>query len=295
MLPNSEMNFRHSATQHLRSRIEKALREVESVESRLLRWERCGCYATVMKTVSTPVRYMVRSMRCKNRFCPACAIERSRTIANAIVQKIGGEPHRFLTLTLKHSTKPLAIQIRRLIDSFKKLRKTPLWRHCVTAGITILEIKRTKGWHPHLHVIITGQYMAHAEIRAEWFKITGDSSIVDIRLVRNARQTGLYVAKYASKPLDRSVTHNHEALKEAILALAGVRMVFTIGKWRGWRITEKNDDEVWITVDKLDNLIRDARRGMREAIEVLNELRKNRPCQLNEDEQNENQVRGPPR
>ena len=141
-------------------------------------------------------------------------------------------------------------------------------------------------WHPHLHVIAVGGFIPLGDLRAAWLGVTGDSHIVDIKLVRNAKATASYVAKYATKSIDSDLTNYPGPLKEAILALKGRRAIVTSGSWAKARLTKPppisngpasvTQDELFTArhvpdelVDILADWLRDVRNGTAEPLAVL--------------------------
>jgi hypothetical protein len=166
---------------------------------------------------------------------------------------------RFITLTLKHGVGPLKTQIDRLGTCFTRLRHRKLWQSAVGGGASFVEIKRSKDgrhWHPHLHIVVEGRYLAQSALSADWLAVTGDSYVVDIRMIRDAAKVGSYVVKYASKPLDRSLYANPDWLDEAMIALRGRRLVATFGSWSHLALTAAGDDPGdWEFVATLDDVV----------------------------------------
>ena len=187
--------------------------------------------------------------------------------------------HRFITLTIRHSKERLEDLLTKLLHSFKELRRTRLWKKKVDGGCAFLEIKYSNGWHPHLHLITVGDYLPHDELAKEWLRITKDSSVVDIRLIRDPATTARYVAKYASKPLSRELIFQPRLLREAIRTLPGRKLLWTFGSWRGWRIHEEKDETVWLTVGPLDVWLKLADAGDAEALKIIGKLRRERKWQ----------------
>jgi len=180
--------------------------------------------------------------RCKDRICPICSRTRGFAAAEKAEGLIGAmNAPRFLTLTLKHSKTPLTHQVDRLMDSFRNLRKSDLWKAKVTGGIYTLELtrnKKTDEWHPHLHVIFDGKFMLHSHLKDEWSRITGDSNIVDIRAVHDRKAAAYYIAEYISKaPGIGQWSDKHVC--EFATALHGRRLINTIGNLHGKKLDPK--------------------------------------------------------
>lgn len=142
--------------------------------------------------------------RCKVRVCPLCQKARAANVArqvNILICSMKEPAH--IVLTVKSHPGPLAPQVIHLRESFTKLRRTKLWRDNVKSGCYTIEItvnRKTKEWHPHLHVIADTPYIPQRLLRSAWHRITGDSHVVWISRVRSHDAAAWEVAKYAGKP-----------------------------------------------------------------------------------------------
>lgn len=199
---------------------------VESDANRFRRQLVCGHTVMIQESRSRGGERRAEVATCENRFCPACCkriahkrIERT----TSLLQGIDTAGLRFITLTLKHSSAPLRSQIKDLRKAFRKLRRDPYgpWRQTQHWGIAVIEVKRTwRGeWHPHLHIISRGGFLAKRTLSWEWGAATctcrsrrdpcyascdgmcaGRSWIVDIGAVSSTSGAVGYVAKYVAKP-----------------------------------------------------------------------------------------------
>lgn len=112
---------------------------------------------------------------------------------------------KMITLTLKHTDDPLQLQIKKLYDSFRKLRRRAYFQRLITGGVWFFQLKYNEGteeWHPHIHCLVAGKYLPHARLKGLWHEITGDSTIVDIRPVKDLESASTEVARYATSPAD---------------------------------------------------------------------------------------------
>jgi len=263
------VSFRHSGFSRERRWVISALEETgESVEV-VQRVKDCGKFASVLESVEPLPRYKIRCDRCHHRFCAACSKERSRVIANNVEKKVRGMRTRFLTLTLKHRQEEVSKTVARLLQSFKELRRSRLWKRAVDGGIGFVEVKVSDGWHVHLHALITGNFLDYKELRKLWLKITGDSFVIDIRTVKDQKEVIYYVAKYASKSLDRSTMFHRSRFLELVRGLKGKRLLLTFGDWRGWRVESDKDETEWIRIDALSAILRKADDGDLAAIRIV--------------------------
>jgi hypothetical protein len=181
-----------------------------------------------------------------------------------------------VTLTLRHREGPLLPQVRRLVRSFAALRKSDLWSSRAKGGVWFLEVKRSRdglAWHPHMHVLVHGRFMSQVQLSDEWRKVTGDSYIVDVRIVDSVAEATRYVTKYVSKPVDASVGQNHDWHVEYLRDLRSVRMLGTFGSWRGESILGGRDDpEDWVPMGSLWYLIHKRGGGCDYARHILDQV-----------------------
>jgi hypothetical protein len=115
----------------------------------------------------------------------------------------------------------------------------------VEGAVWSYEVKRGSGsgkWHPHLHMIALAEVQPdQARLAREWKSITGDSHVVDVRLIEQADPVSgfLEVFKYAVKfsdqePADTLVCY---------LTLKGKRLIGSAGCFRGVVIPEDLMDD----------------------------------------------------
>jgi hypothetical protein len=88
-------------------------------------------------------------------------------------------------------------------------------------------ISESESWHPHLHCVLDAEYLPHKTLKAIWLEITGDSSIVDIKAVRDPQKVAEYVARYAARPCKLKDLEPEQRI-EVVQALHGRRLC---GKW----------------------------------------------------------------
>ncbi len=256
--------WRHSGWKANRDRVYRALQRTRQPSNRVEEYESCGDRVYVLWHKTDKDRFALAGSGCHDRFCLPCAQSRSRTIARRVAAKIQGSEARFITLTLRTGAEPLASSLDKLYTSFAALRRSRAWRARVTGGVAFLEIKwmsETQRWHPHLHVLTQGLFYPHDTLKTDWLRITGDSSIVDIRLCRNHAKVTQYVTKYASKPFNDSFLHDEPQLDEAIVALKGRRLATTFGTWRGYALTMQPSDREWEVLGVLAAVYFAAREG----------------------------------
>lgn len=274
-------SFRHAGWHSRRVKTLRALRRCDFSDARTGRFEQCGSTAYVLKTLDPDPAYRIASNRCHDRFCVPCATDKARVVAANLLSKLPERPLRFITLTLRSNDLPLQDRLNKLYKDFAKLRGVLRRHRKTTGGIAFLEITRNEGtsqWHPHVHIIAAGDYIPQPWLRDRWLEITGDSFIVDVRLIRDRREAAAYITKYATKTLSAKVWNDHTALCEAINALSGRRTFNVFGDWVGLNLSKPPSDDVqWVYYATLPDLLRLNRSGDLEARRVLSFLTNGAP------------------
>jgi hypothetical protein len=239
--------FTHSGWSTTRDHVIAGLFRCREKESRIRAFCECGNAAWIERAKECETRYRLRTNSCHDRLCQVCGGCRSRKIQRILATMMEGKRCRFITLTLTGGKdEKLVDLVDRLMKSFRYLREHPTWIEAVDGGAAFLEIKRSDKrdrWHPHLHIIAEGRFLRQQSLSDAWRSITKDSFIVHITDAR-ATAVGHYVAKYASKPLNASFSHNPEYLDEAIRSLKGRRLVTCFGTWYGTPIASAEDEEL---------------------------------------------------
>jgi hypothetical protein len=203
-----------------------------------------------------------RASLCRQHLvCPLCAIRRSVKLLGAYLPKfetiMAQAPELrpvMLTYTVKNGPDlaermgHLRGGLRTLTEGRKKARQRGkggecTWRH-LAGSVGALEAtwSRRTGWHPHLHMIgLCDGYMRHADMQAEWKRITGDSHIVRIQKLDPADpakafcETLKYSVKFAGmRPAQ---------VWEAADLLRGQRLVSSLGCFRGVEVPDQLTDE----------------------------------------------------
>ncbi len=250
--------FRHRSWHDRRVRVANALTTASVSNHRYRSFISCGCQAWVLRSVENPHDFKVVPDFCHDRWCVPCANGRASRISANLLEHLQDRQTRFITLTLAASDAPLRPRLDRLLASFSKLRRRRFWTDRVVGGAGFLEVTRGKSghhWHPHLHVVVEGQYIAKEQLVQTWLEITGDSYVVDIKLVRDPGIVGRYITKYASKPLDSKLLRDPPALVEAIQALRGRKLLYAFGTWARWKLLAIPTNEAWTLFGHINELI----------------------------------------
>jgi hypothetical protein len=182
-----------------------------------------------------------------------------------------------MTLTLRSTDAGLAETISRLYQCFARLRRSREIGKCMSGGLYFLELtlnSTTLQWHPHLHVLYEGSFIPVKRLSEVWHQTTGDSYIVDLRALRDSKAAAGYVSKYAGKALGANVVLIPQKLQEAMRALAGRRVFSCFGDWQHLSLSKAREDATeWECIGALGAVIRDAQRGVPEALAILRQLR----------------------
>jgi len=238
-----EKLFRHEHWAAQRKTIRSHLAAAGTGGTALERWDNCGAECLI-EWSDEAQRYRLRASYCKNRHCRPCAKSKAGLIAanlrNRLEQKAtGNDRYRFITLTLRHSKRPLREQIRSLYSHFTKLRATKFWKRSQRGGAFMIECgwnKLTREWHPHLHIIGEGDFLRQDTLANEWMKITSGSFKVDVRAINSGKDAVHYVSKYVTKGTNDEVWSDDSAAQEWIIATRSLRTCATYGTWRGYKL-----------------------------------------------------------
>jgi hypothetical protein len=231
-----------------------SVKEQDYYEGIAKRMSACAHYMLFRDYFTLEKVKLVDLKRCQlHLLCPFCAAGRAGNQVNAYSDKLdlilAASPRLkpvFITLTVKNGV-DLVERFEHLVKSFKTMNerrrdwKKKGWGHvefCKVQGavfsyeVTFNEV--TKEWHPHLHIFgLLDSWIDQSVLSAEWFEITGDSHVVDVRRVRKVnggyREAFQEVFKYALKFSDMSLS----STLEAYLCLKMRRLQGSFGLFRG--------------------------------------------------------------
>ena len=200
---------------------------------------------------------------CRDRWCPMCAGQKAAYAKDQVeiyVKSLNAP--RFLTLTLRHNESELKSQIEFLQKSFARLRSRAYWKKNVTGGIWFLQVKRGRDsglWHPHLHILIDGNYMEQGRLSALWELVTFGSPVIDIRRVHDAESAASYVARYTARPAALADMPMCDRI-EVIEALFRKRLSGTFGNGKTVTLTPPKieSDGDWQYVGNHDDIVQRA-------------------------------------
>ncbi len=278
-LPGSSIDFRHGRHHWHRTRVLDAFSRLQIDDIRQRAYASCGSGAWLMQSDNDRNLFSVRSDTCRDRWCPACAATRASVIRSNLQPLTENGPVRLITLTLKHKPDNLRERLSFLLSRFAILRKLKLWTDAIDGGAAFIEVKmnpQTREWHPHLHILAVGKYIPQQQLRDAWLACTGDSFIVDIRLVRDPAKIGRYVTKYVTKPADNDLYRDPDALAHAIVAMKGRRLAYTFGTWRKVALLATDPQHEWRPVLDWQEFMDRVKAGNQWCIRALNVIT---PCE----------------
>lgn len=228
----------------------------------------------------------VGAKSCHVRFCPFCSSARTEVIRRSTLEWLTATRHpKFITLTLKHSDTPLSEQLDRLYSSFKELKRNDIWHKKITSAVWFFEVKRSKSgqWHPHLHILADGAFLGWKALCRAWLRVTGDSSVVDVRAVKDPSEVAAYVSKYATKPASLA-SLSLEDRCEILAALRRRRTAGTVNLRRKFRLCpcKPSDSADWINVGSWRTVIENLGQ-IQAADDIFNAWRDGSPCPLSLD------------
>lgn len=248
------------------------------------RFRLCGSFASVWKSESTG-KLKVRANHCHNRWCPRCRSyvqQRTRERIRKWLATAEQSSLKFVTLTLKPSSRPLSDHLAHLLTSFRRLRKRHFWRALGAAGIGVAETTRGaegRNWHLHLHLIIESPYCDARKLSAEWRLASKGSYIVKVKPVRRDQpQEKLveYLAGYMAKEPPGVAATDAKLVGEWVRALTANHWVVAFGKRKAAQeqteSVEPLDAGPWEYVAPLSTLILAARGGHEVALALLGQL-----------------------
>lgn len=198
---------------------------------RIERFKNCRNNAYFYRHVESG-KVRVMSSACRDRACPFCAQARSAEVAEKISEWLAGRKHpRFLTLTLRSSNAPLAVQIDNIYKAFRRYRLMKGMSQFLRAGVWFFQVtwnNERKQWHPHLHCVIVGKWAKWEFLREQWRIASKGSHVIDIEPIKEPKKTADYVARYSARPY-RMAGLDLDQRQECIEAFASRRLFGTWG------------------------------------------------------------------
>ena len=209
---------------------------------------------------------LAKAQTCKKHMlCPFCARRRAAKQVGSYVEKfqqvMSENPSLkpvMLTLTVKNG-EDLQERFDHLKKSFKKVQESirdfrkknrGFNEFCKIQGMAFsyefTKNPKTDEWHPHIHAVcLLSEYVDIYKLSEYWLKVTGDSSIVDIRRLQGSNlddmsNAFIEVFKYALKFSDLSLEDNVFAYR----LLRGKRLQGSQGLFWGVKVPDSDLDDM---------------------------------------------------
>lgn len=181
---------------------------------------------------------------CSCRVCPHCARRRSLILAERIEECIADKLFgslRYLVLSERNSAAgDLDRGIDSLNESWTRLRRSKTWKNYCKGSVAVLEVtvnEKDGSWHPHLNVLMEGDYFPWEQLQKLWVKATrGRGEIVYIRAADSGTVGELM--KYVTKVAD--LVGKPKALNEFLLAVKGRRLVKKYGSFYNVQVADED-------------------------------------------------------
>jgi hypothetical protein len=181
---------------------------------------------------------------CSCRVCPHCARRRSLILAERIEECIADKPLgslRYLVLSERNSAAgDLDQGIDSLNESWTRLRRSKAWKDYCRGSVAVLEVtvnEKDGSWHPHLNVLMEGDYFPWEQLQKMWVKATrGRGEIVYIRAADSGTVSELM--KYVTKVAD--LVGKPAALNEFLLAVKSRRLVKKYGSFYNVHVDDED-------------------------------------------------------
>lgn len=181
---------------------------------------------------------------CSVRVCPHCSHRRSKIIAERTKSFLVDKPRLRYAVLAEKNSRDLKQGIASLWGSWTRLRRSVCWKRKVTGCIVALEVTYNPGsetWHPHLNVLMDGEYFPFEELNRAWKEATkgkGQTSHIQVADEGTVHELLKYITK-VSDLLD-----DVEALDEFLTAAHGRRFLRTYGSLRGLSLADEENPEV---------------------------------------------------
>ena len=207
----------------------------------------------------------VGSNSCRLRWCPMCSKAKAAYISDVVTDWIHDiKSPKFLTLTLKHSDSPLEHQVTSLYKFFKKWRERRDVRKILHGAIWFFQVVRSPKsdqWHPHLHMVVDSGWFPRDLISDTWLAVTGNSKIVNIKVIRDEKKVAAYVARYCSRPCNLENLSDGDRI-EIVLAMHGRRLCGSFGTAKSLKLRQPDKPDIkkwqkignWSTVVNLKDM-----------------------------------------
>jgi hypothetical protein len=168
---------------------------------------------------------------CSVRVCPHDSRRRSLVLAGRLEKFLIGKPGLRYAVLAERNSGDLAEGLVSLWESWTRLRRSVRWKRKVKGCIVALEVtynREERTWHPHLNVLMEGEYFPFEELNMAWIEATegrGRTSYIRAADAGTVRELIKYVTKISDLLGDAT------ALDEFLTAVFRKRLVRTYGSF----------------------------------------------------------------
>jgi hypothetical protein len=115
---------------------------------------------------------------CGLRICPHCSARRAQVLAGRFERLLDDkQDQRYAVFAERNVDQGCLDQgISSLWRSWARLRHSPQWKAKVRGCLAVLEVtynQQENTWHPHLNVLMEGDYFPFEELNQAWVAATG--------------------------------------------------------------------------------------------------------------------------
>jgi len=181
---------------------------------------------------------------CSLRICPHCSHRRSLILQGRMEKAVVGRTGLRYAVLAEANTADLKAGIASLFRSWTRLRQSVSWKRKVKGCVLALEVTRNRDdgtWHPHLNLLIEGDYFPFEELNQLWVKATkgkGHTSFIRAADAGTVRELIKYVTKLSD------FVDDPPALSEFLTAIADLRLLRTYGSFFGLTVEDEENPGV---------------------------------------------------
>ena len=238
--------------------------DIEKVHATLIR---CADYLVFHNYYTIDELRLINATTCKKHLlCPFCARRRAGKMVQQNLPKVESVPASqkalkpaLLTFTVKNG-ESLAERYNHLKKADRRLKqrrrdalKGQKWTEFakVAGAVTSYEFtkKDENGWHPHIHMLVLlTDWIDRDALAQEWYDLTGDSYIIDIRRIKpsDSPTGGVDIASGLAEVCKYSMKFHDLTLEDTWIAynvLRTRRLVDSFGLLRGIKLPEQLLDD----------------------------------------------------
>jgi hypothetical protein len=178
---------------------------------------------------------------CSVRVCPHDSRRRALVLAGRLEKFLVGKADLRYAVLAERNSVDLVDGLVSLWEAWTRLRRSVCWKRKVRGCIVALEVtynSEEQTWHPHLNVLMEGEYFPFEELNQAWIDATegrGRTSFIRAADAGTVRELIKYVTKIAD------LVGNPLALDEFLTAVARKRLVRTYGTFYGMPVDDEEN------------------------------------------------------